>query len=136
MLIIALWVAGVVAYIIYLRQELNRRRKEEKTEDEKRKRHRGKKCPQCQNVISAKREFCQHCGYKFSEIEIKAETERESDHYHHHGSGSHRKRKRGKKCPQCQNVINYTREVCQHCGYKFNMAPENKAKTEDVSDNP
>jgi len=29
------------------------------------------------------------------------------------------KRKLGKRCPQCRNIINYKRTVCQHCGYQF-----------------
>jgi len=134
-LIVALWVAGVVVYIIYLRRQLARRRKEGEAESTKRKRHRGKKCPQCQNIISAHRDFCQHCGYKFSETELKAATA-SSEHQHQHHSGSHGKKRRGKKCPQCKNIINYSREVCQHCGYKFNSAPAGNSGPTDPANNP
>jgi uncharacterized OB-fold protein len=137
-LIVLLWIAGVAGYIIYLRRELRRRNREEQKEDEQRKRHRGKKCPQCQNVIGAKRIVCQHCGYRFPEsdphaqveinrepIPIKQEKSEAGGHEHGHSShsshGHHSRRKRGKKCPECGNIINYYREVCQHCGYKFDM---------------
>ncbi len=40
------------------------------------------------------------------------------------------KRKLGKRCPQCHNIINYQRQVCQHCGYQFPEVPEHPgAKT-------
>jgi len=136
--IVALWVGGVVAYIIYLRQQLSRRKKEEAVEQEKRKRHRGKKCPQCHNIISAKREVCQHCGYRFSEIEIEEAVAKESHHnqHHRHSSGSGRKKRRGKKCPQCHTVVNYYREECQHCGYKFNGEPLDSSENEHAANNP
>jgi len=131
-LIVVLWAAGVLAYIVYLRRQLARRRKEEEAESAKRKRHRGKRCPQCKNIISARREVCQHCGYKFSEAEMKAATS-SSEHHHHHSS-SHHKKRRGKKCPQCQNVINYYRDVCQHCGYQFNSIPASNSGPANSSD--
>lgn len=138
-LIVLLWIAGVAGYIIYLRRELNRRNREEQKEDDQRKRHRGKKCPQCHNIIGVKRSVCQHCGYRFPEsdshaqvelnrepLPIKQEPHEAHEHEHRHGShsshGHHSsRRKRGKKCPECGKIINYYREACQHCGYKFNM---------------
>ena len=42
-------------------------------------------------------------------------------------SSSSVKRKRsrhtGKKCPDCKNVIDVRRAVCQHCGHKFELEP-------------
>lgn len=127
--ITALWVVGVLLYILFLRKELTRRRKEEDDETQKRKRHRGKRCPQCRNIISSHRMTCQHCGNQFSETEIKDSPESEGKEHHHsrHGHGSsgrRRKKKRGKKCPQCNNIINFYREVCQHCGHKFDVEPQ------------
>jgi len=137
--ITALWVIGVLLYLLYLRRELSRRKQEEQDESQKRSRHRGKRCPQCGNIISAHRKVCQHCGNQFSEVEIKESVESEAQetevskevkpskephHHHHSSSGRRRKKKRGKKCPQCDKVINYYREVCQHCGYKFDTEPE------------
>jgi uncharacterized OB-fold protein len=142
-----LWVTGVVLYLFYLRRELKRRKQEEAVEDQKREQHRGKRCPQCGNIISSKRTVCQHCGYAFSEVEVEEATKAKGEvsedasedrgsgehHHHHHGSsGRRRKKKRGKKCPQCNTVINYYREVCQHCGYKF----ENVAKPGDQPQGP
>ena len=135
--IIVIWVIGVVLYVIFLRKELTRRRQEENAESLKRKRHRGKRCPQCRNVISAHRKVCQHCGYEFSEVEIKQSTETEGQTQHHHhskSSGRRRKKKRGKKCPKCNNVINFYREVCQHCGYKFDAEQPNQGP--DEPENP
>lgn len=37
---------------------------------------------------------------------------------------SHGHRREGKKCPQCQKIIDKRRTVCQHCGYEFS-SPEN-----------
>jgi len=137
--ITALWVIGVLFYLLYLRRELSRRKQEEAVEDKKRNRHRGKRCPQCGNIISAHRKVCQHCGNEFSEVEVKESVESEAketqatkeggeskEHHHHHhsSSGRRRKKKRGKKCPQCDKVINHSREVCQHCGYKFDTEPK------------
>jgi uncharacterized OB-fold protein len=42
-----------------------------------------------------------------------------------------RKRKIGKRCPQCRNIIDYRRPVCQHCAYKF---PEVSEHAEHGSD--
>jgi RNA polymerase subunit RPABC4/transcription elongation factor Spt4 len=39
----------------------------------------------------------------------------------HRRNRSHRQP--GKRCPQCQNLINAGRTVCQHCGYAFGSAP-------------
>jgi len=125
--IITLWIVGVILYLLYLRKELGRRLKEEKEEDAKRKRHRGKKCPQCGNIISVTREVCQHCGHQFSEVPAVAaedQAQRSSSY------SSRKKKRRGKKCPQCKNVINYYREVCQHCGYKFGPV-ETPGESED-----
>ncbi len=42
----------------------------------------------------------------------------------------HRGRKEGKRCPQCDKVIDVRRDVCQHCGHEF--PPEDRAlKGED-----
>lgn len=87
---------------------------------------RGKRCPECRNIISVHREVCQHCGYKFPKPEQEAKTE----------SSAERKPRRGKRCPKCQNKIDYTRTVCQHCGYKFpsfesqNEKPKESSQTE------
>jgi len=36
------------------------------------------------------------------------------------------RRRLGKRCPQCKNIIDYRRKVCQHCGYEFPYVPEPK----------
>ena len=114
--IITLWMVGVIIYFLYLRKEWSRRLREEREENAKRKQRRGKKCPNCKNIISIARPVCQHCGYQFPDLPA-AMAENPGQPLESHGSG--RKRRRGKKCPNCKNIINYYREVCQHCGYKF-----------------
>jgi hypothetical protein len=44
----------------------------------------------------------------------------------HKHTAHRRKRSRhreGKRCPQCQKVIDRRRSVCQHCGQVFQLAP-------------
>ena len=40
------------------------------------------------------------------------------------------RRRLGKRCPNCKNIIDYYRKVCQHCGYEFYQVPEKKDSEE------
>ena len=89
---------------------------------------RGKRCPQCTNLVDSRRKVCQHCGHVFpdsSEAEAKPKPAPKPK------SGSSPSRKRGKYCPQCHKMIGYERPACQHCGYVFF-----EAKTSESSANP
>jgi len=123
--LLLVWTFGLGIYIYYLRKsELKKAKGKSKSHQSKRKR--GKRCPQCKNIINAMRTVCQHCGYQFPAL---AKEEQEVSHH----SGSGKKKQKGKKCPKCQNVINYYRTVCQHCGYQFpDISSDEKPEQKDV----
>jgi predicted amidophosphoribosyltransferase len=104
--IIVAWVAAVgyfIYYMIFLRQRKGR--------SKSKRRRRGKRCPECKNMIDYRREVCQHCGYRFPS---------ESGSKEALSSGERtRSKKRGKRCPKCGNKVGYSRAVCQYCGYTF-----------------
>lgn len=80
------------------------------------KRTRGKRCPECGNLINAQKTICQHCGHEFGSApapkppEAKPPAEKSSSTHH---------RKRGKYCPSCGRLIDAARAQCQHCNYVF-----------------
>ena len=37
--------------------------------------------------------------------------------------GGRRHKKAGKHCPECKEMIDARRTVCQHCGHKFDLVP-------------
>lgn len=64
-------------------------------------------------------------GYILWQYVIKPRRSRQRRH--------HRSRRSGKRCPQCQNLINTRRTVCQHCGYVFQTAPKPETEVKPKS---
>lgn len=46
---------------------------------------------------------------------------------------SRRHRRSGKRCPQCQNLIDVRRAVCQHCGHICETVPKPEAEAKPKS---
>jgi uncharacterized OB-fold protein len=131
---ILLVVVYLIILVMFIRSYTSYSKKKSTTSSSgkrpKKKRYHGKKCPECGNTINENREVCQHCGYKFKEKtksdprpqetelpkRTEADTEQSTSQSRSKKGGSRRK---GKRCPQCQKLIDYRRAVCQHCGYKF-----------------
>lgn len=112
LLLILLW-AGVIGYYLYEKYMGDGKSSLSK----KKKKNNGKRCPQCKNLIDANRKVCQHCGHEFPEGD-----KHKSRSYRHLSGSRHlggKKKKRGKHCPGCGQIVDYRREVCQHCGYEF-----------------
>jgi len=112
---------GITGYILWQYVIKPRQSGGKKHHRSRRSRRAGKRCPQCQNLIDARRTVCQHCGHLF-EATAPAEEEpvqKNAGEQSTQSSGTHRGHKRGKYCPQCHKLINRERKTCQHCGYVF-----------------
>jgi len=64
-------------------------------------------------------------GYILWQYVIKPRRSRQKRH--------HRSRHSGKRCPQCQNLIDVRRTVCQHCGHIFQTAPKPETEAKPKS---
>ena len=115
-ILVGIWllIAGYISwqYVIKPRRSLGK-------SSPRRRQRSGKRCPQCRNLIDARRTVCQHCGHIFKTVP-KPEAEAKPKNGH-----SGKKHKRGKRCPQCQTMIDYQRTVCQHCGFVFFESRQN-----------
>jgi len=107
---------GITGYIFWQYVIKPRRSGGRKHHRSNQKHRTGKRCPQCQNLIDARRTVCQHCGHAFAATPPAPESAKPTEET---ASGSRPSHKRGKYCPQCHKLINRERTTCQHCGYVF-----------------
>ncbi len=61
-----------------------------------------------------------------SGIKPESQSRPSSDHKHKH------KHRAGKKCPDCGNMIDVRRTICQHCGHKFEVKPGTEPHPDEV----
>lgn len=47
-------------------------------------------------------------------------------------SGSHHRSRRGKRCPNCKQIIDARRTLCQHCGHEFKIDPNSEPHPDEI----
>ncbi len=63
----------------------------------------------------------------------KYESERT---YHRRKENEKRKKRSGRRCPDCKNIIDRRRSVCQHCGHQFDVIPGAQKHPDEISLHP
>jgi hypothetical protein len=63
----------------------------------------------------------------------KQSHERSRNWGHRGGETKDSGHRRGKRCPQCRNMIDQRRTVCQHCGHEFELVPGREAHPDEIA---